>query len=48
MTEGIVYAIASPNHIGKSTSVWDVKIEDEEGNLISKIVFTAMHKDVKA
>ena len=46
VTEGIVYAIASPNHIGKSTSVWDVKIEDEEGNLVSKIVFTAMHKDI--
>ena len=44
ITEGFVYAIASPSHIGKSTSVWNVKIEDEKGNLISKIVFTAMHK----
>jgi len=39
ITEGFVYAIASPSHIGKSTSVWNVKIEDEKGNLISKIVF---------
>ena len=46
ITEGFVYAIASPNHIGKSTSVWNVKIEDEKENLISKIVFTAMHKDI--
>jgi uncharacterized domain 1 len=47
ITKGFVYAIASPNHIGKSTSVWNVKIEDEKGNLVSKIVFTAMHKDIK-
>ena len=46
ITEGFVYAIASPSHIGKSTSVWNVKIEDEKENLISKIVFTAMHKDI--
>jgi len=26
--------------------VWDVKIEDEKGNLVSKIIFTAMHKDI--
>ena len=31
ITEGFVYAIASPSHIGKSTSVWNVKIEDEKG-----------------
>jgi len=48
ITEGFVYATASPNHLGKTTSIWDVKIEDEMGNLISKIVFTAMHKDIKA
>ena len=48
ITEGFVYATASPNHKGKTTSIWDVKIEDEMGNLISKIVFTAMHKDIKA
>ena len=46
ITEGFVYAIASPSHIGKSTSVWNVKIEDEKGTPISKIVFTAMHKDI--
>ena len=48
ITEGFVYATASPNHLGKTTSIWDVKIEDEMGNFLSKIVFTAMHKDIKA
>ncbi len=48
ITKGFVYATASPNHLGKTTSIWDVKIEDEMGNLISKIVFTAMHKNIKA
>ena len=30
----------------KSKRIYKVKIEDEKGNLISKIVFTAMHKDI--
>ena len=43
--EGYVYATAKPKHIGKSTSVWDVQITNEEKHLISQISFTAMHKD---
>ncbi|MDZ4756751.1 MAG: hotdog fold thioesterase [Bacteroidota bacterium] len=30
---GYVYAIATPFHLGKSTHVWQIRIEDEEGNL---------------
>ncbi|MFZ3576806.1 hotdog fold thioesterase [Virgibacillus sp. DJP39] len=32
--EGIVTAKATPVHLGKSTMVWEVKIEDEKENLI--------------
>jgi 1,4-dihydroxy-2-naphthoyl-CoA hydrolase len=30
---GFVYGTARPHHVGKSTQVWEIKIEDEEGNL---------------
>ena len=43
---GFVYATAKPKHIGKSTSVWDVQITNEEDQPISQISFTAMHKDI--
>lgn len=33
--EGKVTAIATPLHIGRTTMVWDIKITDEEKNLIS-------------
>lgn len=32
---GIVTAVGIPLHKGKTTMVWDIKITDEEGNLIS-------------
>ncbi|WP_093725806.1 PaaI family thioesterase [Terribacillus halophilus] len=32
---GIVTAIASPIHIGKSTMVWQINISDENKNLLS-------------
>ena len=43
---GFVYSTAKPKHIGKSTSVWDVQITNEEDQPISQISFTAMHKDI--
>jgi len=33
--EGTVTAIAKPAHIGKTTMVWEIKITDEDNNLIS-------------
>jgi 1,4-dihydroxy-2-naphthoyl-CoA hydrolase len=33
-TEGYVYAVAKPLHIGKSTHVWDIRITDEQEQLI--------------
>jgi 1,4-dihydroxy-2-naphthoyl-CoA hydrolase len=31
---GIVRAVATPAHIGRASSVWEIKITDEEGKLI--------------
>ncbi|MBP1969551.1 uncharacterized protein (TIGR00369 family) [Virgibacillus natechei] len=33
--DGVVTAKATPLHIGKTTMVWDIKIVDEQDNLIS-------------
>lgn len=33
-TEGYVYAVATPLHIGKSTQVWQIKITDEQKQLV--------------
>jgi uncharacterized protein (TIGR00369 family) len=32
---GWVYGTAKPFHLGKSTQVWEIKIENQEGELIS-------------
>jgi uncharacterized protein (TIGR00369 family) len=32
--DGVVTAIATPVHIGRSTHVWDVRITDEGGKLV--------------
>ena len=34
-TEGEVFATARNIHMGRTTHLWEVRIEDEEGNLIS-------------
>ncbi len=34
-TTGYVYGTARPYHVGKSTQVWEIRIEDEEGNLVN-------------
>ena len=44
---GYVFATARPKHIGKSTSVWEIEIINEEEELITLVEFTAMHKDIK-
>jgi 1,4-dihydroxy-2-naphthoyl-CoA hydrolase len=30
----MVYAIAKPHHIGNTTQVWEIKIENEAGKLV--------------
>jgi 1,4-dihydroxy-2-naphthoyl-CoA hydrolase len=32
--DGIVTATGTPVHVGKSTMVWDIRITDEEGQLV--------------
>ena len=34
MTQGWVIGTARPIHIGRSTQVWDIRIEDEAGHMI--------------
>ncbi|WP_299675612.1 PaaI family thioesterase [uncultured Tenacibaculum sp.] len=45
--EGVVYATASPIHKGKTTHLWEVKITDEEDNLISICKLTNIILDKK-
>eukprot|EP01036_Dinobryon_divergens_P048116 gene48116-64566_t len=42
---GYVYGTARPYHVGKSTQVWEIRIEDEEGNLtcISRLTMSNGH-----
>ena len=47
VTEGYVYAKAMPLHIGRTTSLWNVEITDEDDNMVCRVTFTAMYKDIK-
>ncbi|WP_299252211.1 hotdog fold thioesterase [uncultured Aquimarina sp.] len=40
--EGFVYARAEIVHKGRTTQLWDIKIRDEEGNLISIVKLTTI------
>lgn len=40
--EGIVTATARPIHRGKTTHLWEIKITDEEGNLVSLCKLTTI------
>jgi len=40
--EGMVRATARMIHKGKTTHLWEIKIEDQEGNLISVCKFTCI------
>jgi uncharacterized protein (TIGR00369 family) len=33
-TEGVVTGTARPLHVGRSTQVWDIRIEDEDGRTV--------------
>jgi len=34
VTAGVVTGTARPLHVGRSTQVWDIRIEDEQGRLV--------------
>ena len=40
--EGYVYATAKPIHKGRTTQLWEIKINDDQKNLISLIKFTTI------
>lgn len=46
--EGLVKAVATPLHIGSSTHVWDIKINDERGRLVcvSRLTMAILKKPV--
>jgi len=46
-TEGFVYAKATAKHLGRTTSLWDVIVTNEDKEIVSSVVFTAFHKDIK-
>jgi uncharacterized protein (TIGR00369 family) len=47
VTEGFVYATASPLHQGKTIQLWDIRVEDENSNLISICRLTTFKKSKK-
>lgn len=44
--EGYVVGTARPIHIGRSTQVWDIKIETEDGKLVCVSRLTLAVKDI--
>jgi 1,4-dihydroxy-2-naphthoyl-CoA hydrolase len=47
VSEGFVYGIAKPFHIGSSTQVWDIRITDEKDRLVCVSRITMMVIDRK-
>ena len=45
--EGVVYGVAKPIHKGRTTHLWEIKIIDEEDNLISICKLTNIVLDKK-
>lgn len=46
--EGVVYGIAKPIHKGRTTHLWEIRIEDEQQNLISLCKLTNIILDKKS
>ena len=47
VTKGFVFATASPLHQGKTIQLWDIRVEDENSNLISICRLTTFKKSKK-
>ena len=45
--KGHVYATANPIHIGKKTHLWEIKVIDDDSNLISHCKLTTIVVDKK-
>lgn len=45
--EGNVFATATIIHKGRTTHIWEIRIEDEEGNLVSHCKLTNLIKPLK-
>lgn len=45
--DGFVFATATPIHIGKTTHIWEIKIEDDQQRLISHCKLTTIVIDKK-
>ena len=46
-TDGHVYAKAEPVHVGGSTSVWNIDINDDQEKRVCFVRFTALHKSYR-
>jgi len=42
VTEGFIYAKATPIHKGRTTQLWEIKITDDENKLISHCKLSTM------
>ena len=42
VTKGVVKATSRPIHRGKTTHLWEIKVENEQGELISLVKMTAI------
>ena len=47
VSKGFVYATASPLHQGRTIQLWDIRVEDENSNLISICRLTTFKKPKK-
>ena len=47
MRSGYVYGTARPLHVGRSTQLWEIRIEDEQGKLvcISRLTLAVLNKE---
>jgi len=45
ISEGYVYATARPLHQGKSIQLWEIRVEDKSGNLISLCKLTTYSRN---
>lgn len=45
--EGLVRAVATPAHVGRTSTIWEIRISDEEGKLVCLSRCTLAFVDLK-